>query len=111
MSELSKSIGGKIRQHRKQLGLTQEVLAEESGLHHTYIGQLERGEKNATMDSLQKVVTALGIGYNDLFESLLSNNRDPGIADDCYRLISTLSPAEQKVILDIIGKTIEYKKL
>ena len=111
MNDLSKAIGGKIRRSRNQLGLTQEKLAEETGLHHTYIGQLERGEKNATMISLQKVVLALGISYADLFESIIIDSHDPSIADDCYRLISTLTPKEQKAIFDIIGKTIEYKNL
>ena len=41
-----------------QLKLSQEQLAEKAGLHHKYIGQLERGEKNATVETLYKVSSA-----------------------------------------------------
>ena len=45
MSDIAKSIGQRIRNYRTQLGWSQEKLAELSGCHPTYIGQLERGEK------------------------------------------------------------------
>lgn len=47
MSDIAKSVGQRIRNYRTQLGWSQEKLAELSGCHPTYIGQLERGEKNA----------------------------------------------------------------
>ena len=46
MSEIAKSVGQRIRNYRTRQGLSQEKLAELSGCHPTYIGQLERGEKN-----------------------------------------------------------------
>ena len=45
MSDIAKSVGQRIRNYRTQLGWSQEKLAELSGCHPTYIGQLERGEK------------------------------------------------------------------
>mgnify|MGYP003294991583 CR=1 FL=1 len=54
MSELAKTVGQRIRNYRTKLGLSQEKLAELSGCHPTYIGQLERGEKNATIESIEK---------------------------------------------------------
>ena len=50
MSDIAKTIGQRIRNYRTQKGLSQEKLAELSGCHATYIGQLERGEKNATLE-------------------------------------------------------------
>lgn len=54
MSELTKIIGQRVRNYRTEKGLSQEKLAELSGCHPTYIGQVERGEKNATLDSNRK---------------------------------------------------------
>ena len=48
MSEIAKTVGQRIRSYRLQLGFSQEKVAELSGCHPTYIGQVERGEKNAT---------------------------------------------------------------
>ena len=55
MSEISKLIGQRIRNYRTQQKLSQEKLAELSGCHPTYIGQVERGEKNATLESIEKI--------------------------------------------------------
>ena len=58
ISELSKIIGIRIRNYRTQQNLSQEKLAELSGCHPTYIGQIERGEKNATVESIAKIAAA-----------------------------------------------------
>ena len=73
MSEIAKLIGQRIRNHRSQQGLSQEKLAELAGCHPTYIGQLERGEKNATIESIEKIAVALNISLSALFENLKSN--------------------------------------
>ena len=52
MSEITKWVGQRIRNYRVRSKLSQEQLAERSGCHPTYIGQVERGEKNATLDSI-----------------------------------------------------------
>ena len=49
---IAKIIGDRIRAYRNQKGWSQEYLAEKADVHHTYIGQLERGEKNATIESI-----------------------------------------------------------
>ena len=55
MSEIAKAVGQRIRNYRTRAGFSQETLAEMSGCHPTYIGQLERGEKNATIESIEKI--------------------------------------------------------
>ena len=70
MSEISKFIGQRIRNYRTQQKLSQEKLAELSGCHPTYIGQAERGEKNATLESIEKIASALNIPLSRLFEKL-----------------------------------------
>jgi transcriptional regulator with XRE-family HTH domain len=63
-------LGERIRSFRTEHGFSQEVLAEKSDLHHNYIGELERGEKAATIDTLLKVAKALGIRVRDLVQDL-----------------------------------------
>ena len=58
---LSILVGKNIRKYRKKIGLSQEELAEKSGLHRTYIGGVERGERNITLDSLQNIADALEV--------------------------------------------------
>ncbi len=54
--EIQSELGLRIRYYRKQRGLSQEKLAELCSLHPTYIGQIERGEKNATIESLYHMI-------------------------------------------------------
>lgn len=64
---VSKHVGQTIRSLRKAQGLTQEKLAEKAGLHRTYIGALERGEKSPTVETLARVARALNSTMSDFF--------------------------------------------
>ena len=61
-----KMLGERIREFRNALNWSQAELAEKAGLHHNFIGEIERGEKSATVDSLAKVAKALGVYVRDL---------------------------------------------
>lgn len=65
---ICKVLGNNIRNYRLNLSWSQEKLAEKSGLHRTYIGAVERGEKNITVVNLLKISDALGIDIKVLFE-------------------------------------------
>jgi transcriptional regulator with XRE-family HTH domain len=67
---ISKSFGKRLRSLRELAGLSQEQLAELSGLHRNYIGGMERGEKNPTIISLRKVSKALGVSLSKLLKGL-----------------------------------------
>ena len=68
--KLKMMIGEAIRIERERNGFTQAILAEESGLHHNFIGLIERGNKTLTVISLQKICLALGIGMSDLLQQI-----------------------------------------
>ncbi len=61
-------VGENVRQRRLALHYSQERLAEVSGLHRTYIGAIERGERNVTVDTLSRLATALDCSVISLFE-------------------------------------------
>jgi transcriptional regulator with XRE-family HTH domain len=57
-----------MRRQRVALGLSQEVLAERAGVHRTYVGMLERGEKNVTIYNIARVAQALNVTAASLLE-------------------------------------------
>ena len=59
--------GERVRSERIRLGLSQEDLASRAGVHRTYIGMLERAEKNVTLENIEKVSRALGHNLKDFF--------------------------------------------
>jgi transcriptional regulator with XRE-family HTH domain len=65
-NEFLKIIGERIRKSRKQVGISQEQLADIASLDRTYIGGIERGERNITILNLKKVADAIGIPLKDI---------------------------------------------
>jgi transcriptional regulator with XRE-family HTH domain len=59
--------GERVRELRKEKGLSQEQLAYKANLHRTYIGMIERAEKNITLSNIQKIAIALNIKLKDIF--------------------------------------------
>ena len=100
MSEIAKAIGQRIRNYRTARGLSQEKLADLCGCHPTYIGQLERGEKNATIESIDKIATALDVSLSKLFDKLGGRDDDSrDIPLECYEFLSAkLTDAFERVL-------------
>ena len=63
-----KKFGKKVREERLKQNLSQEKLAEKAGLHRTYIGMIERGEKNITLTNIVKIASALNLEAKDLLD-------------------------------------------
>jgi transcriptional regulator with XRE-family HTH domain len=61
MNKLLKDFGDHLRKIRIEQRLSQEQLSEKSGLHRTYLGGLERGERNPTLTTLNKIAQALNV--------------------------------------------------
>lgn len=58
--------GEKIREERLKRNLSQEELAARAGVHRTYIGMIERAEKNITLENIEKLAKALGVPIEEL---------------------------------------------
>lgn len=65
-SDESIAFGQSVREARKKLGLSQDEFAEISELHRTYVGGIERGERNPTLSSIWRIAHALEISPEDL---------------------------------------------
>lgn len=110
MSEIAKAVGQRIRNYRTQKGLSQEKLAELSGCHPTYIGQLERGEKNATLESIERITAALGISLSKLFEKLgAQEDSESNFPLACYEFLSAKTAEEQEQLYKILLEMDKYK--
>lgn len=72
MESTSKTLiefGNRVRQLRKEKKLSQEELAHRADLHRTYIGMIERAEKNITLLNIEKIANALEITLQQFFEN------------------------------------------
>jgi transcriptional regulator with XRE-family HTH domain len=65
---IHQNLGQNLKQRRKSLKLTQEAFAERCGLHRTYIGAIERGERNITLSTLACIAEALKIQPQNLIK-------------------------------------------
>jgi transcriptional regulator with XRE-family HTH domain len=67
-SEILKVFGQNVRAIRKDKNMSQEELAFKADLHRTYIGMIERAEKNITLLNIEKIANALDININNLLK-------------------------------------------
>jgi transcriptional regulator with XRE-family HTH domain len=63
------AFGDIVREKRKERGLSQEDLAHKADLHRTYIGMIERAEKNITLENINKIAKALDTPISELFKN------------------------------------------
>lgn len=108
MSEIAKIIGQRVRNYRIDKGLSQEKLAELSGCHPTYIGQVERGEKNATLESIEKIASAMNVSLAQLFEKIGESSAD-SYPMKCYELVAAKSKSEQEHLYKMLVEMDKYK--
>lgn len=66
--EILKKFGNRIRDLRKERKISQEELAHLANLHRTYIGMIERAEKNITLVNIEKIATSLNVKIKSLFD-------------------------------------------
>lgn len=70
ISTAAGALGERIRAYREALGISQEVLADRSGTHWTFVGQVERGQRNVSLHNLLKLAAGLDVDAGDLVRGL-----------------------------------------
>lgn len=95
-----RQIGKNIRELRRRAGMTQERLAEASGLSVPYISHIERGSKKARLETLAQVATALGISFDELLSGIPASERQAA-RTELQALLDDCSFREQRVVLKV----------
>jgi transcriptional regulator with XRE-family HTH domain len=70
MSKITKKFGENVRFFRIKNGVSQEDLAVQASLHRTYIGSIERGERNVSLENIIKIAYALGVSPEKLLKGI-----------------------------------------
>lgn len=102
-----KFIGKRIREERLKLRLTQENLSELVGISDSYLGQIERGEKCLTLDTLLSLANKLGVSVDYLLKDYTKTN-DDNFIDQFKQLINGRSLKEKQMAIDILKVTFSH---
>lgn len=103
------NLGQRIREERQKLNLTQEKLSETINVTTTYIGQIERGERRPTLDTLIKISNALGVSIDYLLRESITPASD-NLMNLWIQLTHDLSDDEKEMIIDLIKVIKSHKK-
>lgn len=115
MDDILKVIGERLRIIRKDKGFTQEELAEKSDLPHTTIGLAERGDRNISLLTLQKILNGLEISPLFLFnfadiEQLKEELNKNQLLEEHINLFQSRTYEEQQSIHQIVNEIIKFKE-
>jgi CheY-like chemotaxis protein len=100
-TDLRHLFGATIKSQRGERGISQEELAERAGLHRTYISDVERGARNLSLDSIEKLAGALQLSIVHLFQAVTSEVRPAALVDI---LIVEDEPRDLELTLRAFGK-------
>ncbi len=100
-------LGKRIREERMKLNLTQETLAEDVDLTTAYIGQIERGERNLTLENLVKVSNRLGVSVDYLLSDSLLIETDTSIIS-ISKLLNGRTLKEKEMAISILKTLFSY---
>jgi transcriptional regulator with XRE-family HTH domain len=70
LSDATRVLGERVRAQRELLGLSQEALADQAGVHWTFLGQVERGQRNLSLHNLLKIAAGIGVDPSELVRGL-----------------------------------------
>lgn len=76
--QLQAAFGAAVRALRLEQGIAQDRLSEMAALHRTYVGSVERGERNISLSNVQRLAAALGVSLSQLFLRVEHELRDSG---------------------------------
>ncbi|MGG1617928.1 helix-turn-helix domain-containing protein [Paenibacillus sp. NRS-1782] len=103
--EVLKLVGARIRVLRKEKGLSQEALGEKGGFHFSYIGQIERGEKNVSLLNVAKIAKALDVNLIQLFSYVSEDPKMTESDEEIMQIITMLrksSPDKVRLARNVI---------
>ena len=96
-----KALGKRIRKERLKLGLTQARLAEDIDISDTYVGQIERGERSLTLDTLVRLVNRLGVTVDYLLKDYVVAT-DDNIIEQLRQILQSQSNARKQMAVNVL---------
>ena len=97
-----KKLGKRIREERLRLNLTQEHLSEEIGISTAYLGQIERGERNITLDKLITLTNRLGVTVDFLLSDYVTVANEDIYQKIMLQLFDGRSKKEKELAVNIV---------
>ncbi|MFF2912039.1 helix-turn-helix domain-containing protein [Paenibacillus sp. NPDC057934] len=107
---LPESVGNRIRELRKAKGWTQEHLAEAASLHYSYIGGVERGDRNISLETLEKIIAAFEVPAIEFFRFEDATERRK-VLDEHITLLSSKSVEEIAALTRVVREVIAAMSL
>ena len=107
---LKKAFGQRVRGLRKAAGMSQMALGEKAGLDHTYVGGVERAERNLSLEAIAKLANGLGVEVEDLFR--YSGRKSRIVDESLSRLVALLEredTATKEMALDLVRAALRWK--
>ena len=104
MIKLNAALGQRLRYLRRMRGLSQEGLGELAGLHNTYIGAIERGERSPSLETIETIAQSLGVKVSQLFQCI---DEDSGseierARNELFALLEGVDPKGMSFLLDLV---------
>ena len=110
MGKAVELVGKRIREYRTKRGLSQEELAHRAELHTAHLGRIERGEKNPTLESIEKIINALGVSFEEFFnfQNNLKDTEEP-LIDMIVSYLKAMTTDEQKDVYKTVKMLVKWK--
>lgn len=109
MNQIRKSFEKRVKELRKARNISQEELGERSGLHYTYIGGVERGERNISLESIEKIAKGLEVNVGELFPFASKKGKIPETDSLRNEILNMLYGCDKKT-LKLLAKVIKEIK-
>jgi len=113
MDKLLFQFGNGVRSLRKAQGLSQEKLAEKADLHYTYVGAIERGERNLSLSAIKKIARGLQVNISELFIfDTFKKTADESelIKAEIMKLLASLDTKTLQIISKVIKEILRLSK-
>ncbi|GKU75791.1 helix-turn-helix domain-containing protein [Paenibacillus sp. L3-i20] len=114
MSTIGRLIGDNIRDLRKSKGFSQEQLALRADINASYMGQVERGEKNPTIDVLSKIAIALQTPLERIVNVEVNHETDESstrYVDKIANQLNGLTLKEQEAVYKLVKQLVQFKEM
>ncbi len=110
MESISELFGNRVREYRSLRGLSQEQLALRANINVSFLGQIERGGKKPTIDTIDKLLTALDVKYAEFFDfdSDAGSQKSTDLIDKITYELQMRTSGEQQLVYDIMRRIFIY---